>query len=271
MADQAQIDEQNRGYWNTLCGNQWARALGVTDFSIASLSKFDTYYLSYYPYLLEHVPIHAFWGKKVLEVGLGYGTLSQLLAAACEYNGLDIAPGPVNLVNERLHLHGLTGAAQEGSILDPPFGPESFDVVVSIGCLHHTGDLPAAIDKIRLLLKPGGKFVFMVYNAYSYRRWLRFFRPTVRSFASEYFGLSRVKATSEERSAYDAGTDGGAPETEFFSSRQLKRLLSGFREIRITKENGDSEAIFQKWDRARVRRIVSPQLGLDLYVSAVRK
>ncbi len=36
---------------------------------------------------------------------------------------------------------------------------ESFDLALMIGVLHHLEDIPAALRKIRALLKPGGYFV----------------------------------------------------------------------------------------------------------------
>lgn len=270
IMQQDSIDDSNREYWNVLCGSSLARMLGICDFSVASLARFDAYYLSYYPYLLEHVPLHALWGKRVLEIGLGYGTIAQQLAAACNYTGLDIAPGPVWVTNHRLALHGLPGRVVEGSILAQPFEPSSFDVVVTIGCLHHTGNLPGALGQIRSILVPGGKLIFMVYNAYSYRRWLSFFGPTSRFLFAEYFGLNRPITTVEERVAYDADEGKTAPITDFFSIRHIKKLLFGFENVSVTKENACPESIFRNWTRERMRRFISPWFGLDLYVSATK-
>lgn len=268
--DQAEVDAANRSFWDTLCGTSLAQMLGVTDFSLASLEKFDSFYLGYYPYLLKHVRPDLLWGKRILEVGLGYGTLSQLLAAAGDYTGLDIAEGPVQVVNQRLRMIGLPGKAVQGSVLEPDLEPESFDAVVTIGCLHHTGNLPLALDRVRGLLKPGGRLTFMVYNAYSYRRWLQFARPTFRFLLSDYLGFRQPpKASLQERAAYDAGAeDGAAPETEFYSVHQLRRLLRGFREISIVRENGVPESALRSWTREEVLRRVSPLFGLDLYITA---
>ena len=271
ITDQAAVDAANRGFWDTLCGTSLAKMLGVTDFSLGSLVKFDSYYLGYYPYLLKHVRPDLLWGKRILEIGLGYGTLSQLLAAAGDYIGLDIADGPVQVVNQRLRMTGLPGRAVQGSVLEPPSELGSFDSVVTIGCLHHTGNLPLALERVRNLLKPGGRLTFMVYNAYSYRRWLLFARPTLRSWLSDYMGIvQRTKASLEERAAYDGATETAAPETEFFSARQLRRLLRGFKDISIVRENGVPESLLHSWTREDVLARVSPYLGLDLYITAFK-
>jgi 2-polyprenyl-3-methyl-5-hydroxy-6-metoxy-1,4-benzoquinol methylase len=58
----------------------------------------------------------------VLEVGLGYGTVSQRIAeSGARYRGLDIAGGPISMVNDRLRQANLPDFAQQGSILAAPF------------------------------------------------------------------------------------------------------------------------------------------------------
>ena len=116
------IDNKNSIFWNDICGSNMAIQLGINDDSAESLKKYDDFYLNYYPYLLLHVPVDKFKGLKVLEVGLGYGTLSQQIAENCSYyRGLDIAAGPVNLVNKRLSSLPVDGKAIVGSIKECPF------------------------------------------------------------------------------------------------------------------------------------------------------
>ena len=44
----------------------------------------------------------------------------------------------------------------QGSALALPFADASFDNVVSIGCLHHTGDLSRAVPRCGACCGPGG-------------------------------------------------------------------------------------------------------------------
>ena len=181
MVSQTATDTANEKFWNELCGTHLANTLGITDSSPASLKKFDDWYMDFYPYLYDHIPLRDLAGKDVLEIGLGYGTVSQLLAeSGAHYSGLDIAAGPVAMSNKRLQRLGCPQAATQGSILNAPFVDASFDFIVAIGCLHHTGNLQRAIDECNRLLRPGGRLIFMVYNAYSYRRFVRARRETVR-------------------------------------------------------------------------------------------
>src|SRR6516225_6835891 len=119
MLQQAHTDAENAQFWDELCGSQIARLLGITDASPASLKRFDDWYLAFYPYLFLHIPFDDMKDKDVLEVGLGYGTVTQRLAeAGARLTGLDIAEGPVAMANSRLRQAGLTGSAYRGSILE---------------------------------------------------------------------------------------------------------------------------------------------------------
>ena len=79
---QDEVSERNADFWDELCGTQLARQLGITDNSPASLQRFDAWYFDFYPYLAQHIPFHDMHGRDVLEVGLGYGTVSQRIAEA---------------------------------------------------------------------------------------------------------------------------------------------------------------------------------------------
>ena len=112
-------------------------------------------------------------GRRVLEVGLGYGTVAELLARAGRR------------LSRARHRRGTGGdgarrgcavpgahaeQVREGSALDLPVPDASFDRVVSIGCLHPTGDLSRAVTEARRVLRPGGELLLMVYNRHSARR-----------------------------------------------------------------------------------------------------
>jgi SAM-dependent methyltransferase len=267
---QAEIDRQNSEFWNELCGTQLAHSLGITDFSAESLAKFDRYYLATYPYLTNYLALDALAGKDVLEIGLGYGTVSQLLAEKAKtYTGLDIAAGPVAIVNQRMSLFKLNGAAQQGSILDAPFADASFDAVVTIGCLHHTGDLQRAIDEVHRVLRPGGTAMVMIYNAFSYRRWWTQPASTARTWWTDYLGVgSAARASADERGAYDRSSSGAsAPSTVFTSSRRLRAMCARFSEVSIHKENADRERPFSRFSRPALLTSIGPVAGLDLYAS----
>lgn len=272
---QSDISSKNSDFWNELCGSQLAKFLGITDSSQKSLKKFDDWYFDFYPYLFDHIPFSNLKNKDILEVGLGYGTVSQRLAeSGAHYAGLDIAAGPVEMVNHRLKQADLPGKATQGSILEPPFPDESFDAIVAIGCLHHTGNLRLAIERCWNLLRPGGTLIFMVYYSYSYRRFRMAPVTTARYMIKEFMGYRGVVGNSadRERAAYDAGSKGdGAPHTDWISIRSLRNLCGKFSDFSARIENIDQEPPFQATPRVVLLKTRWPRImGLDLYATATK-
>jgi SAM-dependent methyltransferase len=261
------ISERNRSFWDELCGTQLAKFLGISDATPESLKRFDDWYMDFYPYLQRHVPFNQVKGKVVLEVGLGYGTVSQKLAesGAC-YHGLDIAENPVRMVQDRLSHAGLVGEVQQGSILAAPYADSTFDLVVAIGCYHHTGDLAQALDETWRLLKTGGQAIVMVYYAYSYRRWFYYFRPTVSYLIWDKWGIGSPRDSSEiERNHYDKGEKGAAPETVFVSRTHMKRMTEKWHSRRFYLENIGSEGVFRGIPRKIAIQHFGNYIGLDVY------
>jgi SAM-dependent methyltransferase len=267
------VSDKNAQFWDELCGSQLARYLGIVDSNPESLKRFDDWYFDFYPYLDRHIKFNSLSGKKVLEVGLGYGSVSQKLAeSGALYNGLDIAAGPVSMVNHRLSQNNLEGLAVKGSILEPPFADESFDAIIAIGCLHHTGDLRHAITRCLNLLRPGGRLTFMVYYAYSYRRWMQAPFDTVMYMREELKGQLGVVGASgaRQRAAYDKSVSGeGAPHTDWISKNSLAAFCDEFTNVNMRIENIDIIPPFKFWSRAQLLKTKIPSIcGLDLYATA---
>lgn len=273
LLEQTDIDQGNSKFWDQLCGTTLANMLGITDDSPESLQKFDQWYCDMYPYLPDYIPYAAMKDKDVLEIGLGYGTVAQKLAeTGARYNGLDIAQGPVDMVNHRIHQNGLKGKAVQGSVLQAPFDNESFDYIVTIGCLHHTGNLEKAISECHRMLRTGGTLIIMLYNAYSYRRWVQSPKSTFNQLMKETFGgRGVVKAlTPEERASYDADPEGNAaPHTDWVSIRSFAHLCKDFSTFKAKRENIDREKPFMRYSREQLLKTPIPNLcGLDIYAVA---
>lgn len=280
------VSRANAAFWDELCGTQFARELGIRDHSPESLRHFDEAFLGFYPYVMRYVRPEARAGQRVLEIGLGYGTVGQKLAeAGAHYLGLDIARGPVVMTNYRLGAHGLRGAAVRGDVLRCPVASESVDCVVSLGCLHHTGDLPRALEEVHRVLRPGGEAVVMVYNLFSYKSWGRWPLRTARAWRQERRGETSKTATEAQRAAFDVDSAGvAAPETVLVSSRRLREICGHFSRVEIRTENcsdlqlggsvplpldvrvGASVMV----GRRRVLRWLGPLAGLDLYLVATK-
>jgi SAM-dependent methyltransferase len=97
-------------------------------------------------------------GARVLEAMCGSGHSTEyLIEQGAQVTGLDISPEAINLFREKWP----ECSAEVGSILDPPLKPNTFDVVVVVGGLHHVHPhLPEAIANVWRLLKPESPFCF---------------------------------------------------------------------------------------------------------------
>jgi len=258
---QPAVDTQNAAFWDTLCGWNLAQDAGITGRGEDDLRRFDELYLGFYPYLENYVP-NDFAGKKVLEVGLGYGTLGQVIASRnADYYGADIAEGPVANMRRRLSWLGLPDDhAVQASVLELPFEDATFDYVYSIGCLHHTGDLDRSVHEVHRVLVPGGRAVVMLYNRHSLRRARYALVRTLRRRRD-------ARLDDELRGVYDAHDSGeAAPHTDFVSRSETKRLFRDFARVKIDVQNFDGYGfgIKREWFLGNLARLV----GLDLYIVA---
>ena len=262
-------DRENAAFWEMICGSNWETRLGITDSSPASLRKFDDYYRTFYPYLEDWLDPTSLAGRDVLEVGLGYGTVGQMIAAAgANYSGLDVARAPVELMNRRLQTGGYSGRAVQGSVLDAPFPAESFDVVVSIGCLHHTGDVHRAVGEATRMLRPGGRLVMMVYHAYSYQTLARRRAKLVGDWLRDRRGAPYSTGDEALRAVYDANAAGeAAPHTVFLSHRQLTRTAErhDLTVSRIGRENFSQRLQLGVIPRNWLLATFGKWIGSDLY------
>jgi ubiquinone/menaquinone biosynthesis C-methylase UbiE len=257
VVQQEQIDANNSQFWNELCGTGLAKTLGIRDFSEYSLSIFDNWYFDFYPYLKKYLNAVPQYGS-VLEIGLGYGTASgHLSQRAGTYYGLDIAAGPVEVVNLRLRQTGKPENAQQGSAHALPFADETLDAVVSIGCFHHTGSIEKCVNEAYRVLKSGGKLIFMCYNKRSYRMLKKFPLSVFLNMKDP------IRLCSDGAALYDANSESkAAPFIEIGSKEYYKNICSKFSDVNCTIENWDMGDSRDERMKGRMVRL----LGLDSYL-----
>ena len=263
--------EDNAQFWNDICGTNAAINLGLTDRTLNSLEVFDKWFFGIYPYLMPFVNKALSKNLNVLEVGLGYGSVGYaLINEGHTYCGLDIANGPVQLMQYRIRESGQVGDAQLGDVLKCPFEDSTFDAAIAIGSLHHTGNFDLAINELKRIIIPGGTIIGMVYSYFSLRNWLRFPVKTFRLALKNMRVPVRVNADEKLRWLSDHNDAGqAAPHTEYFSKRALKKALSPAGSVTIRRRNLDSFPLpFGLSERFRLLLLKTPLqnlLGLDLY------
>jgi 2-polyprenyl-3-methyl-5-hydroxy-6-metoxy-1,4-benzoquinol methylase len=273
MDAQVAIDRENAAFWNEICGSQLARQLGVITNDRPSLQRFDDWFFAFYPYLDQMIDFTKAAGKEVLEVGLGFGSVSQRLAeSGAKLTGLDIAAGPVAGVNHRLKQSNLPGRALQGSILAAPFPNRSFDVVVAIGCFHHTGNLEGAVSEAARLLRYHGRATLMTYSATAYTRWLRYPLSTARYILSVWTGDPKpLELSSEERALYDIDSEGTpAPATVLLSPSHFRRILSRYFGVVSVRGFNASSHLRGRLPRSVMLQTVGRIAPLDLYAQVAQ-
>lgn len=120
-------------------------------------------------------------GRLVLDVGCGMGRFADVISRwGGQVVGVDLS-----LAVEAAHAN--LGGRENVRILQAdlfhlPFRPATFDIVYSIGVLHHTPDCAKAFRQLVPFVRPGGRLCVWVYGTMGpWERFARLYRKvTVR-------------------------------------------------------------------------------------------
>ncbi len=146
-------------------------------------------------------------GALVLEAGCGTGQLSNFLGMSWKRRVFagDLCLNSLRLAKGFADRFGIRNVAfLQMNLFRPPFRDNVFDVVISNGVLHHTGDCEGGFRSLLAKLKPGGVILVGLYNSYGrlptlWKRWafrtfgpkLHFLDPRLRGGSKE---PARIKA-----------------------------------------------------------------------------
>jgi 2-polyprenyl-3-methyl-5-hydroxy-6-metoxy-1,4-benzoquinol methylase len=104
----------------------------------------------------------------VLEAGCGTGQLGNFLSiAGRRVISIDACLNSLRLAQRFKESNGLTGVTfGQMNLFRLPFRPDSFDVIICTGVLHHTENPSGGFRNLLSYLKPGGKIIIGLYNRY---------------------------------------------------------------------------------------------------------
>lgn len=113
-------------------------------------------------FILDNIPDS---GAKILDIGCHDGHITAMFKKhGNDVHAIDISSMAVKRARER----GIK--AIQGDFLNKAIGEGSFDIVVAGETIEHVFDTDAFLDKIRMLLKPGGKLILTTPNVASLGR-----------------------------------------------------------------------------------------------------
>ncbi|MEY4964916.1 MAG: hypothetical protein RL274_499 [Pseudomonadota bacterium] len=118
------------------------------------------------------IPFEKLGDKDVLEIGVGHGSVGQLLALhARSYTGIDLTQEATDMTTRRFALLGRSGKVLQMDAESMAFPDGSFDFIWSWGVIHHSADTTLILKEMHRVLRPGGQAVIMVY----YRSWWSYY------------------------------------------------------------------------------------------------
>jgi len=182
--EKEQLKEVVRDYWdNNTCGTFLTNE---EKFSKEYFEDIEEKRFNIHPEVFSFAQFSRFYGKRVLEVGIGAGTdFLQWVRSGTEAYGIDLTPEAIEHVKKRLNLYGLKAKEiKVGDAENIEYPENYFDLVYSFGVIHHSPDTMKALNEIIRVLKPGGMAKIMVYHKNSllaYFFWIKHallkFRP----------------------------------------------------------------------------------------------
>ena len=176
------------------------------------------------PHILNLINTMNVRNKKLLEIGCGIGEdMVQFAKRGAICYGIDLTDNAVGLTRDNLEFHKLHAQLQVSNVSQLPYDDSFFDIVYSMGVLHHYPDIENSLSEIYRVLKEGGLAVIMLYNK-------NFFTYYVNLFIIRHIlGLKFLSVSFEHtRNNLEYA---GCPYTMLYSKEDCKRLFRAFSKV----------------------------------------
>lgn len=211
--------ESVKRYWEEApCGTRDV----IADGDLARFCEIERQRCEREPFIARFAKFDATHGKELLEVGVGAGTDHLKFArAGANCTGVDFTKAAIDLTRHRLKAEGLASRLSRGDAESLPFADDRFDIVYSWGVIHHTPDTARAAREILRVLRPGGHFCVMIYNA----------RSIVAAQAWLLFGALRGHLLESPRELIAKHVE--SPGTKAYSATEARQLFARVREVHV--------------------------------------
>jgi ubiquinone/menaquinone biosynthesis C-methylase UbiE len=207
------------------------------------------------PHIREVARFERGRGARLLEIGVGAGVDHVHWAqAGAVCHGVDLTDAAIEATRKHLALYGLTSQLERVDAESLPYPDNSFDIVYSWGVIHHSEHPQRIVDEIHRVLRPGGKFIGMMYQRRSlvtYKLWVR--NALLRGKPGR--SLADVLARHME-----------SDETKGYQPDELRDM---FRRFDVTSIRPIATVYDRKW-LGPFARFVPDLLGWNLAIEAVK-
>ena len=225
------IEKQNvKNYWEDKTPQTWYSNKDLTQSPVSWFNELSyKRYNVFYEYLLDVAEFNYHSGKKVLEIGTGIGTdlVSYAKNGSIVY-GVDLTENAIEMTKK--HLQAFNLKAENLLVADAenlPFEDNQFDLVYCFGVLHHTPNTDKGIQEAIRVLKPGGKFIIMLYS----RGWKHYFKRLfifglLKGYLFKYGYDKTVNKTTE--------VQGDSPLTYVLTKKVIKQIFQNLKTESMT-------------------------------------
>jgi SAM-dependent methyltransferase len=172
------LTKQVRGYWEEEpCGTGIEIVGEIRAYTREWFARVEEHRYRAEPFIHSAAQFTRQHGKRVLEIGVGAGTDHlQWARAGARAFGVDLTRSALETTCLHFDLHGLRADVQQANAEKLPFADATFDIVYSWGVIHHAERPDVILGEVLRVLRPGGRFVGMLYgrrSLHTLKVWVR--------------------------------------------------------------------------------------------------
>jgi len=228
-------------YWEEHAPQVWysdKEPLSVEWFNEIEYKRYNVY-LEFFNEMFEY-KYH--YKEKMLEIGCGVGTdLVRFAKNGVMCTGLDLTQFAIETTRAHFEIKNLKyEELLVGDAENLPFNDNTFDLVVSIGVIHHTPDIQKCVNEIYRVLKPEGKAIICLYA----RGWKHYFK---RVFIHGILLGGLIRYGYSKLINRQTEVHGNSPLTYIHKKKEVKKLFNIFGNVKIYRDRMGEYFDYAPW------------------------